>query len=106
MCLQPITKVIDSVDGKRVCTFPCGHCVECVAKYQNEWSIRLAAEAKQWKYAIFCTFKYGNSRVPLADVTLTEEQRSFVNTSLASLAPNQTNHPRYNTDLHHSDRNP
>ena len=97
MCLQPITKVIDSVDGKRVCTFPCGHCVECVAKYQNEWSIRLAAEAKQWKYAIFCTFKYGNSRVPLADVTLTEEQRAFVNHSLASLAPNQTNNPRYNT---------
>ena len=37
MCLTPITKRITDSHGKvKVVTFPCGHCVECVAKYQNE----------------------------------------------------------------------
>lgn len=97
MCLSPITKKMNVRGVLKVVSFPCGHCLECVAKYQNEWSIRLAAEAKQWKHAIFCTFKYGNSRVPYADVSLEPDQVQFLDTKLSRLAPNYTNNPRYFT---------
>mgnify|MGYP004675469747 CR=1 FL=1 len=97
MCLSPITKKMNVRGVAKIVTFPCGHCLECVAKYQNEWSIRLAAEAKQWKHAIFCTLKYGNSRISYADLSLDSEQVQYVDSKLAKLAPNLTRNPRYDS---------
>lgn len=97
MCLSPITKKILVNGQEEMVTFPCGHCLECVAKYQNEWALRLTAEASCHQFALFCTLKYGNSRVPLFDCTLSPEVRAYVNSSLASLPANRTISPRYNS---------
>lgn len=89
MCLSPITKLITLANGgKEVVTFPCGRCLECVAKYQNEWSLRLSEEAKHWQFAIFVTLKYGNSRIPLADVDISEHY-DYITTTLSRLPANR-----------------
>lgn len=60
MCLAQITKRMP--DG-RVRSFPCGKCLECVKKYQNQWSMRLAEEYKDWKYCYFLTLTYSNEQL-------------------------------------------
>lgn len=81
MCLTPITKRITDSHGKvKVVTFPCGHCVECVAKYQNDWKFRLYDEFKRWPYAYFCTITYDNENIPTVSVDLEnrDRERKFI----------------------------
>lgn len=81
MCLRPITKrITDSYGRVKVVTFPCGKCVECVAKYQNDWKFRLYDEYKRWPYAYFCTITYDNDNIPVVSVDLENRQkeRAFI----------------------------
>lgn len=61
MCYQPIT--IKTPQGYR--TVPCGHCLECLRKYQSDWSNRMYEELKSHNgKAVFFTLTYDDNNVP------------------------------------------
>lgn len=66
MCLQPITKRIDS--NKFAAPFstliPCGKCLECLRDKQNEWVVRLFMESKYHSNILFFTLTYAPESVP------------------------------------------
>lgn len=101
MCLTPITKRITDSHGKtKVVTFPCGKCVECVAKYQNDWKFRLYDEYKRWPYAYFCTITYDNDNIPVVSVDLEnrEKERQFISHFLQEHINEFKNRYMYNND--------
>lgn len=81
MCLNPRTKFIVTAGVREVITYPCGKCLECCSKYQNDWTIRLENEYPQWKYAYFLTLTYNNDNIPY--VTLTDDYNIGVFSFLA-----------------------
>lgn len=61
MCYNPIT--IKTEQGYR--KVPCGHCLECLRKYQNDWSNRMYEELKAHDgKAVFFTLTYDDNNVP------------------------------------------
>jgi len=70
MCYNPIT--IKTPQGYQ--KVPCGHCLECLRKYQNDWSNRMNEEMKANDgKAVFFTLTYNEESVPknyLVDTTL------------------------------------
>lgn len=69
MCLNvSYTKVSLRKGGWKVIAHPCGHCVECSKKYQNDWMLRLDDEATQWKTIMFATFTYSNENIPFLQI--------------------------------------
>jgi len=61
MCYQPIT--IKTPQGYR--TVPCGKCLECLRKYQSDWSNRMYEELKAHNgKAVFFTLTYDEQNVP------------------------------------------
>ena len=65
MCVSPINiKKVSSDGSVHWIAVPCGKCPECLAKYQNAWSLRLQAESLLWKYCWFFTLTYNNDTVP------------------------------------------
>lgn len=48
--------------------YPCGKCIECLARKRNDWSIRLQAQLRymdKGKMAFFCTPTYDEEHVPI-----------------------------------------
>lgn len=69
MCLNvSYSKVNLRSGGFKVIAHPCGHCVECARKYQNDWMLRLDDESSQWKTAMFATLTYSNENVPYINI--------------------------------------
>lgn len=69
MCLNvSYSKVELRTGGFKIIAHPCGHCVECVRKYQNDWMLRLEDEASQWKLAMFATLTYSPQNVPYVEI--------------------------------------
>lgn len=69
MCLNMSYGKVQLRDGGfKVIAYPCGHCVECVRKYQNDWMLRLEDEASQWRTTMFATLTYSNPKVPFVKV--------------------------------------
>jgi len=70
MCYNPIT--IKTPQGYQ--KVPCGHCLECLRNYQNDWSNRMNEEMKANDgKAVFFTLTYNEESVPknyLVDTTL------------------------------------
>lgn len=61
MCYNPIT--IKTEQGYK--QVPCGHCLECLKKRQNEWTNRLNEQLKSAKgKAVFFTLTYDENSVP------------------------------------------
>lgn len=61
MCYQPIT--IKTPQGYR--QVPCGKCLECLRKYQSDWSNRMYEELKSHNgKAVFFTLTYDENNVP------------------------------------------
>lgn len=61
MCYQPIT--IKTPQGYR--QVPCGKCLECLRKYQSDWSNRMYEELKAHNgKAVFFTLTYDDNNVP------------------------------------------
>lgn len=61
MCYQPIT--IKTPQGYR--QVPCGKCLECLRKYQSDWSNRMYEELKSHNgKAVFFTLTYDEDNVP------------------------------------------
>ena len=56
-CLHPRSKtIVDSLTGERkVIVFPCGHCANCQATFQDGWVIRLIETAKKYKAFVYDT---------------------------------------------------
>lgn len=69
MCLNvSYSRVQLRTGGYKVIAHPCGHCVECSKKYQNDWMLRLDDEATQWKTIMFATLTYNNDNVPFLKI--------------------------------------
>jgi len=61
MCYQPIT--IKTPQGYK--EVPCGKCLECLRKYQSDWSNRMYEELKAHNgKAVFFTLTYDEQNVP------------------------------------------
>lgn len=61
MCYHPVT--IKTPQGYQ--QVPCGHCLECLRKYQNDWTNRFDAELKACEgHAVFFTLTYDDYNVP------------------------------------------
>lgn len=74
MCTQPIkilnpSKWLSSTAGQQLyLRVPCGHCIECRQRLQNEWRIRTYYEAmdtiQSGGYVLFDTLTYSNQFLP------------------------------------------
>lgn len=59
MCLNPITRRYSPAFGEIMSLeVPCGKCLECLKKYQNDWTIRMYEEILYRKKCSFLTFTY------------------------------------------------
>lgn len=69
MCVSPITirytNVFTKGTGYKSIQVPCGKCVECLKKYQNDWMLRINEEIKHHGYkGCFLTLTYSPEHVP------------------------------------------
>lgn len=86
MCINPIqVKVTSRSFGvSRYVDAPCGHCVECLKRKQNDWKLRLVHEANYWSKLYFFTLTYSNDslpcRVDYADLVYPEVHAEFYGT--------------------------
>lgn len=55
---------------------PCGHCLGCLKKRQNDWSIRVAEELKNTPFNCFLTLTYRDESVPKGINLKTGEERN------------------------------
>lgn len=57
---------------------PCGHCLQCLKRYQDAWTARLSEELRSWKSVdgnvpvVFFTLDYNNDAIPCTYAVLTE----------------------------------
>lgn len=83
MCVNPIqVKVVSRTFGvSRYVDAPCGRCVECLQRRQNDWKLRIVHEANYWSKLYFFTLTYSNDslpcRVDYADLAFPEKQAEF-----------------------------
>ena len=66
MCIRPVTVRISSVTFQvdRYIDVPCGKCIECLKRRQNDWKLRICHEAGYWKHVYFFTLTYRDSMLP------------------------------------------
>lgn len=57
-CLYPITLKNGNI-------VPCGHCVGCLSRRQDDWTFRLQVEQRYSSSAIFLTLTYDERNVPI-----------------------------------------
>lgn len=62
---------------------PCGKCVECVKKRQNDWKLRLLEECNNWNHLFFFTLTYSDEALPHSDL-VNEETGEFPSTGRKS----------------------
>lgn len=68
LCKHPYeVKYVDYLGYNRSYLVGCGKCIHCVKKRQNDWSIRLYEESRNWPHVDFVTFTYNNSSLPLVE---------------------------------------
>ncbi len=60
MCISTLTIRTQSTDwnGYKTVSVPCGKCVKCLKRKQNQWAFRLHQENKNSTSAAFLTFTY------------------------------------------------
>lgn len=66
MCVNISPRVVTlRRTGKTVVVdVPCGHCVECLKKRQNDWKLRISHECAEWSHCYFFTLTYRNEMLP------------------------------------------
>lgn len=65
-CLRPISvKYKDFLGYDRYIDAPCGKCFHCRKNRQNDWSVRLFEESKDWLFIDFVTFTYNDKSLPV-----------------------------------------
>ena len=76
MCLYPVR--MKSNNGKIV-ERRCGHCIQCLKQYQDEWTARLSEEVRSWSNpsgplpVVFFTLDYNNDCIPCSYLCCTSE---------------------------------
>lgn len=86
MCVNPrLVKVTSRSFGvSRYIDAPCGHCVECLKRRQNDWKLRIVHESSYWSKLYFFTLTYSNDslpcRVDYADLAFPECYAEFYGT--------------------------
>lgn len=84
MCLQP--QITKAPSGVGLSSVPCGHCLECLQQYQQDWTCRISEEVKAWDSCIFFTLTYGSDSVPyLVDGTLLVRSSGLSDLKLSGL---------------------
>lgn len=53
--------------GKASFSVPCGHCIECLQKYQNNWQNRIVEQFKDSKVGVFFTLTYAEENMPVSN---------------------------------------
>lgn len=64
MCVSPY--IATDKQGNKI-PVPCGHCIECYQKYQDDWTFRLCQEMKRTICPVFVTLTYNDRNLPLGD---------------------------------------
>lgn len=66
MCVNLTSRVVTlRRTGKTVVVdVPCGHCIECLKKRQNDWKLRISHECVEWSHCYFFTLTYRNDVLP------------------------------------------
>lgn len=66
MCLNITPRAIRSrrTGELMVVNTPCGHCVECLKKRQNDWKLRICHECESWLHCYFFTLTYRPDTLP------------------------------------------
>lgn len=65
MCLFCSPRRILKNNGNYVVVYaPCGHCIECLKRRQNDWKLRISHECAQWKHCYFFTLTYREDTLP------------------------------------------
>lgn len=90
MCVSPITiSQWDSVLKRKVSRqVPCGHCVECVNRYQKDWQFRLCREASCWEHVYFLTLTYRDDKLTYAPFVASPEQSKYLTHRFSYLLSN------------------
>lgn len=90
MCVSPITiSQWDSVLKRKVSRqVPCGHCVECISRYQKDWQYRLCKESSCWKYVYFLTLTYRDDKLTYAPFVASPEQSDYLTRRFSYLLSN------------------
>lgn len=70
MCINISSHVVESslTGSKRVLGVPCGKCVECTKRRQNDWKLRLIEECNNWNHLFFFTLTYSEVALPHSDI--------------------------------------
>lgn len=66
MCVNISPRVVTlRQTGKTVVVdVPCGYCIECLKKRQNDWKLRISHECAEWSHCYFFTLTYRNDMLP------------------------------------------
>ena len=62
---------------------PCGKCVECTKKRQNDWKLRLLEECNNWNHLFFFTLTYSDESIPHSEY-VNEESGEYPTTGRKS----------------------
>ena len=65
MCLSPVSLTREIAGRKYTQVVPCGKCVECLKKEQNEFVVRCEEAARQYGSVWFITLTYNEGSVPV-----------------------------------------
>lgn len=66
MCVSPIMVKVTSRTflTERYIDAPCGKCIECLKRRQNDWKLRICNESKNWSHFYFFTLTYRDDMLP------------------------------------------
>lgn len=66
MCVSPILLKVESrtFGTSRYIDAPCGSCVDCLKRRQNDWKLRIVHESNYWNRLYFFTLTYSNDSLP------------------------------------------
>lgn len=85
MCVSPIFLMKGVGNGRSVGRYvPCGHCLDCLKKRQNEWYVRFWCEERYQKrinpnsITIFLTLTYDETNLPQSREAALNDFRAFV----------------------------
>lgn len=66
MCvnISPRVVTLRRTGNTVVVDVPCGRCIECLKKRQNDWKLRISHECAEWSHCYFFTLTYRNDMLP------------------------------------------
>lgn len=84
MCINPIEFKIESrnFNKVRIGLFPCGCCIECQKRRQNDWKLRIIKEASYYSHFYFFTLTYRNNVLPCSVFYVDDTQPLYSGTFL------------------------